>query len=549
MKTNKLIVLLLSCLLLVSCNNRPKMAYDQKDKGAIQDIEAFNVETSAENFRKNSGEFVDSTIKILNENDEATNGSRRISLQNENTNTVKRLSIIDHNLPIKNLEDDLVTFKFNDIDLKSALKLFASTVKRNIIIGDEVQGKLVMDFEDIKWGSAVYAVLDMNNLVMTEDKQSGLLRVHSSNQFKILAESKIEQTKEINASLASLDVGLTGSDSENKENTISEIFKIFYQDSQDIIAPLTAVVGENVEITNDSMNNQLIIKASLQDLDQIDLVIQELDREKKQVMIEAYIVSANDNFTKNFNANLTLLESRQKIAGEDRVTFTGISTNPSVTNSMSVPKMTVEGETGDFDAPTGDADGLSGLQNTTLFTGATNLAGGAFLIGNLGMARLKAVVNASNLDNNSETISNPKLFAMDGESSSLIQGVTLLRVIPAAGDAAGSTELIPQNLNITVTPRVIGNEKVKLEVSISNDSPGESTTTTTITNTESIKSIVQIDTGDVAILGGVYKNVRTDNKQYVPILSSIPIIGSFFKQKAKSDGKTQLLIFLTANIV
>tara|TARA_B110000444_G_scaffold223688_1_gene226431 strand:- start:256 stop:1410 length:1155 start_codon:yes stop_codon:yes gene_type:complete len=384
---------------------------------------------------------------------------------------------------------------------------------------------------------------------MTEDKQSGLLRVHSSNQFKILAESKIEQTKEINASLASLDVGLTGSDSENKENTISEIFKIFYQDSQDIIAPLTAVVGENVEITNDPMNNQLIIKASLQDLDQIDLVIQELDREKKQVMIEAYIVSANDNFTKNFNANLTLLESRQKIAGEDRVTFTGISTNPSVTNSISVPKMTIEGLTGDFDAPTGDADGITGLQNTTLFTDATNLAGGAFLIGNLGMARLKAVVNASNLDNNSETISNPKLFAMDGESSSLIQGVTLLRVIPAAGDAAGSTEQIPQNLNITVTPRVIGNEKVKLEVSISNDSPGESTTTTTITNTESIKSIVQIDTGDVAILGGVYKNIRTDNKQYVPILSSIPIIGSFFKQKAKSDGKTQLLIFLTANIV
>ena len=50
MKTNKLIVLLLSCLLLVSCNNRPKMAYDQKDKGAIQDIETFNVERSAENF-------------------------------------------------------------------------------------------------------------------------------------------------------------------------------------------------------------------------------------------------------------------------------------------------------------------------------------------------------------------------------------------------------------------------------------------------------------------------------------------------------------------
>ena len=70
-----------------------------------------------------------------------------------------------------------------------------------------------------------------------------------------------------------------------------------------------------------------------------------------------------------------------------------------------------------------------------------------------------------------------------------------------------------------------------------------------IRSEETISSVVQIETGDVAILGGVYKNTRIDNEQYVPILSSIPIIGSFFKQKAKSDGKTQLLIFLTANIV
>ena len=81
------------------------------------------------------------------------------------------------------------------------------------------------------------------------------------------------------------------------------------------------------------------------------------------------------------------------------------------------------------------------------------------------------------------------------------------------------------------------------------DSPGESTADTVTTNTESITSIVQLETGDVAILGGVYKNNKTDNIRYVPILSSIPILGSFFKQKAKSDGKTQLLIFLTANIV
>lgn len=515
------------------------MSYDQKDKGVVQDIESFNVESSAENFRKDSVAFNNSAKKILGKKSTELT-SRRISLQLETGEKINRkLKIIDHNFPIKNLEKDLVTFKFDNIDLRSALKLFASSVKRNIIIGNEVQGKLTMDFEDIKWGSAVYVVLDMNNLVMTEDKESKLLRVHSSVQFATLADKKIKQTIAMNDSLASLDIDPISSSDNEEENTISEIFKIYYQKSIDVIEPLEAAVGENVTITDDENNNQLIVTASLQDLDRVDLALQEIDVEKKQVMIEAYIISATDNFTKSFNANLTLLETRAKIAGEDRITFTGISTNPGVSTTIGVPNKS------NLDVVTGDP----AVENSQLFSSNANLAGGAFLIGNLGMARLKAVINASNTDNNSETISNPKLFAMDGKSSTLVQGIELLRIIPAAGDAAGSIEKIPQNLNIQVTPRVMGNKKVELDLVIANNTPGESTADATTTNTEAITAVVQIDSGDVAILGGVYKNVKTDNKQYVPILSSIPIIGSFFKQKAKTDGKTQLLIFLTANIV
>ena len=531
MKINKLIVLLLSCLLLVGCNNRPRMAYDQKDKGAIQDIDIFDVEASAENFRKESKEFNEKNLRILSKNTKVEMSSRRVALQKKS----ERLSIIDHNLPIKNLEDDLVTFKFNDIALKSALKLFASSVKRNIIIGNEVQGNLVMDFEDIKWGSAVYAVLDMNNLVMTEDKQSGLLRVHSSEQFKILAESKIEQTKDINASLASLDTGLIGSGSENEENKISEIFKIFYQTSSEIIAPLTAVVGEEVTITDDPENNQLIVTASLRDLDKIDLTLQVLDVEKKQVMIEAYIINASDNFTKEFNANLKAINAEEIKAGREGITFAGIGSNPNELSTFVINDLE-------------SRDMTDTLANTNM-SGTSAVAGGAFLLGNLGMWKLKSIISASNTDNNSETISNPKLFAMDGEKATLVQGTQLLKVIPAAGDAAADTEIIDQNLNLTLTPRIIGDNKVKIELQISNDTPGESAGADIATTKESITSIVQIEVGDVAILGGVYKNNRNDNLKYVPFLSNIPIIGSFFKQKAKSDGKTQLLIFLTANIV
>jgi len=138
---------------------------------------------------------------------------------------------------------------------------------------------------------------------------------------------------------------------------------------------------------------------------------------------------------------------------------------------------------------------------------------------------------------------------MDGESSSLTQGVTLVQIIPASGDAAGSTVEIPQNLTISVTPVITGDDIVKLELNLANDSPGDSTATGVVTNEESITSIVQVNNGDVAILGGVYKNTKTDSKKYVPFLSSIPILGEFFKSKTNKDDKTQLLIFLSANVV
>ena len=224
----------------------------------------------------------------------------------------------------------------------------------------------------------------------------------------------------------------------------------------------------------------------------------------------------------------------EQASGRDRVTFTGIDTNQSASTEFSTANATAGADTA--------------ISNTGMIAKET-IAGGAFLMGNLGLTKLKLIIQASNTDNNAETISNPKLFAMDGESATLEQGVELLKVIPAAGDAAASTEKVPQNLTLKLTPKITGDNKVKITIEISNNSPGESIGSDITTNKETISSVVQIETGDVAILGGVYKNIRTDNKQYVPILSSIPIIGSFFKQKAKSDGKTQLLIFLTANIV
>ena len=532
------LVLTLS-MLLVSCSssNRPKMAYDQKDKGAVQEIESFNVKASAENFRQTAEQFNQDSNDILNKNKKEEKLVRRISLTEGKTLEKKSLKLIDRNLKIKKLEDTEVSLKLNNMNIRSALKLFAGLVQRNIIIGNEVDGEITIDFENIKWGSAVYAILDINSLVMTVDEDSGLLRVHTKEFFAELEKSKIDNTIEENNNLASLDIGgSVSNDADSAEPTVTEIFKVFYQNSSDLVESLGEVMGEveGFTMVDDEKNNQIIITGTYAQLNQAENILNKIDLEKKQVMIEAYIVNATDGFNKNFSANLDLLNAQNAQNGRDRITFAGIDTNPGNTTEIS---------------PTNTVSLPENISNTDL-SSAASVAGGAFLLGNIGMTKIKAIITNSVNDANTETVSNPKLFAMDGEEASLTQGTTLVKVIPASGDAAGSTQEIPQNLSITVTPEIIGESRIKMELTLSNDKPGASLADGSVTtNEESITSIVQINAGDVAVLGGVYVNTRENSENYVPFFSKIPLLGAFFRQTTDKDDKTQLLIFLSANIV
>ena len=536
--STKLILTIILSLSLVSCSmsKRPKMAYDQKDKGAVQEIESFNVKSSAENFRKTSDQFSKDTRDILNKNSKSENLVRRIALTNNNQQETKALTLLDRNLEIKKLENTEVSLKLNNMNIRSALKLFASLVQRNIIIGEEVNGEITIDFENIKWGSAVYAVLDINGLIMTVDEDSGLLRVHTKEVFAELEKSKIDNTIVSNNNLASLGVGgsINNGDA-GTEPMVTEIFKVFFQDSTDLVESLGSIMtdAEGFVMVDDEKNNQIVITGTYAQLNQAENILNKIDLEKKQVMIEAYIVNATDGFNKNFGANLELVNIQNTVEGRDRITYSGIDTNP--------------GDTTEF---TPSDTNTRGLSNEGLTTEAVNLAGGAFLLGNIGMTKMKAVINSSVNDSNTETVSNPKLFAMDGEEATLTQGTTLVKVIPASGDAAGSTQEIPQNLSITVTPEIIGDDRIKMELTLSNDTPGASLADGSVTtNEESITSIVQLNAGDVAVLGGVYKNTRENSENYVPFFSKIPILGAFFKQKTDQDNKTQLLIFLSANVV
>ena len=539
-KIFKFNLLLLSiCLLVFSgCKSgKPNMAYEQEDGGAIQEQSAFDVEATAENFKKSSKEFTEKTKKITEV--QKNSPARRVSLTVKNGDTSTPLSIIDHNEFVKSLETDEVSLKLNDMDIKSAFKLFAGLVQRNILIGEEVDGNITIDFENIRWGSAVYALLDINNLIMIEDKDSGLLRVHSKEVYVQLEKDKINRTLEVNKNSITLGSGGTTLDDDGNAERfeVSEIFRVFNQTSENLIEPIQSLLSEDtpIQINNDEVNNQLLVKGTPEELDFVEKIVEKLDLEKKQVMIEAYLINATDDFNEQFKNNLQAFNASATANGEDGMTFFGIDGSGAAATGF--------GRTTDESAD---------VRANDYFTQDINLQNSAVIMGGIGFSRLKAIISMSIDKKNSETISNPKLFALDGQSSTLAQGNQLLKEIGGGTGQAATTVTIDQDLNMTVTPNITSDSQVELKLVIENSTPGTvptGVTSTTATNSESLNSTVRVRSGQVAVLGGVYKNSKNDNTTRTPFFSKIPILGTFFRAETREDNKTQLLIFISANIV
>jgi type IV pilus assembly protein PilQ len=379
-------------LTLFGCSRSgPQLAKDP-DRGAKFDVEVISPKNTGKNLRDSASKFGEeqSALSKLNEEERSTQRRRSNLYGGKNNEGVKSqggpLKVVDLNLEIKNLETVPITLKMDEINIRAALKLFASLVNRNIIIGEEVDGTISLDFDNVKWGSAVYAVLDMKNLVMEADYSSKLLRVHTKEKYVQLEKDKIDTTKIRHKNFSSLndgsDVSIDLTDPNNASQKNSAVFKIYYQTSKDMAAKIKELISKDdpdgePKIVEDDKNNQIVVNATERQLSKIESILDTFDVKKKQILIEAYIVNAKDTFERKLGA---------------RVCANYV--NPSTGSSNTVEQISgIQGSAAGTTDTSGAGLSASGI---ALGTTAGSLADFSFsgtsgigIIGRLGMARLK----------------------------------------------------------------------------------------------------------------------------------------------------------------
>ena len=515
MRLVNLIFVLCLSFLLASC------ATPKRDKSII------NTKSILEKGKKGMQEMVEMGPKPFEPEFETRDTKRKVITSEEIRNYV---TISDE---FSNLKQN-VSINFNNLDFRYAMMSLGKIGGINILVGDEITGTITAKLDDVPWDKAFYALLDMKSYAADLDVPSGLIRVHSPEKL-----TQQETFKSQRADALRKKIQLE----ETVEPVISEIWRLYYispDQAKKTLEDLFALGSSDstgggagaggiqttgsLKITVENVTRSIIVRGRKPDLDVVDKVIREIDVRTRQVLIEAFIIEASDDFERALGSRI------------------GAST----TSSRDGKTTTVEGIIG------GAAGGSAGvtLGNNAGTVSAFPVAGatsGIGIIKTVGATALKLELTALESEGMSKTLSNPKVFTLNNQKALITQG----QEIPyqTTTDGTTSTEFKEAALKLEVTPRVVGDGNVLLDIKVNNDSVTPGSGDEPPINKMEIVTKLLVSDGDIVVIGGVKKNVNSDNISRTPGLGRVPVLGNLFKSKSKVDNLDELLIFIAPRVI
>ncbi len=442
-----------------------------------------------------------------------------------------------------------ISLDFQDIEVRRVLQLLADFTGINMVAADTVQGNITLRLKDVPWDQALDIILKTKNL---DKRRNGnviwiapvaeLIKAEEEEAKAIAQSVKLAplQTEYIQLNYAkAADIEKLITDGKNASNSRGGT------NSGSGADPLGDSVGSLLSprgtVSVDPRTNTLIINDTAQKIDQIRGMIDLLDVSVKQVMIEARIVSATTDFTKEMGVKWGILS--QGITNNNHLLVGG-----SDTTLWNLREPEKDDDTGGWKYE------IERPQNLNVDLGVTSAGASRIAFGLISLSdfMLDLELSALQADGYGEVISTPKVLTADKQQAKVASGTQIPYQSAEGGgvNAVSTTEFIDATLSLDVTPSITPDGKVQMSLNITSDSPGAPTPTGQLTiNKNSINTNVLVDNGETVVLGGIFEQQTANQQTKVPFLGDIPYLGRLFRKDIKSDNKRELLIFVTPRIV
>lgn len=420
---------------------------------------------------------------------------------------------------------DRISLNFQDIQVRAVLQLIADFTELNLVASDTVSGRITLRLQNVPWDQALELVLKTKGL---DKRQIGnVLMVAPAAEIAERERQQIEANKQI-AELAPL---------------VSEFVRVRYANAKDIVRLFEAgsedggsLISSRGAVVVDERTNSLIITDTALKLADIRALIELVDIPVRQVMIEARIVIAQSDASRNLG-----------------IAWGGGYINESDDSVLSIA---------------GDRANVLGINNSLVGGDSPTVNFPGALLVDLGVAStsgfsigftkndllLNAELSALEAEGEGEVVSQPKVITGDKQKASIKSG-TEIPYQEASASGATSTSFKEAVLELEVTPSITPDDRIMLELRINQDSVGAlvldgnfGSVVPTIDTTE-LNTQVLVGNGETVVLGGIFKTENIESINKVPFFGDLPYIGAFFRNESKDQNKTETLIFITPRIL
>jgi len=434
------------------------------------------------------------------------------------------------------LEEDTITVEFPDEEVRTIISNVADLFELNVVIPDTLVGSTTLKLRNVSWQQVFDVVLEPLGYTWVRDR----------NIIKIKSQEELLQ-----------------------EPVETRVFVINFATAGEMQASISPLVdsaaGGRIQV--DARSNSLVITERPSRFNNIQTIIDRLDRPNAQVMIESKFIEVTKRAVENQGINWQSLNSYQVSAGpfnrswnesnnQTRGDSRADTLNSNANDTSNLTRSVTDG------LATVTDDLTSNVTSNNIIDQTLNLVNSAAQ-GRLDSAVFSApafnvVLSFLNTLSDTELVSNPTVVTVNNTPALIAIGERFPVPEYNYNDERGTFEVSgfeyqDIGINLKVTPQVNSAGFINLDIQPEVSSRqgevnfgGASGAQIPIIASRRTESTITIKDGFTLAIGGLIEKTTQNGGTKVPVFGDVPIVGRFFRSKSDDEFKRNLIIFITA---
>lgn len=429
-----------------------------------------------------------------------------------------------------------ITVNFKGADIRTVLAYISEVAGVDIVPAPDVKGTVDLKLNNKPWKTALDIIL--RNYGFAYEREGDIIRVVTVDNLKM-------------------------------EELSTQTFNLNYGKSKDVVASIKDIVSERGKVMYDDRTNIVLVTDIPTNIYKIGQVIDKLDKRTDQVLIEARIIETVLDDSEKLGVDWNL---KFTVAGAKRPTtfpFSQFDNSSGLYGKWgsilpqvqtAAPQVTASTATTSTTTDTSDFPSMASGVAAFPFAGTDQ-----FTYGTLDFSEFKAVLEFIKQRANTDIVSNPRIATLNNSEALINVGQTLNLPKYERNSTTGKMEITgyeAKDLGIIlkVTPHI--NQKGEIVIDLApqisdllryDTLDRASGIVAPVYSTRIAKTQVMIKDGDTIFIGGLIKENDIDKKNKMPflgdLLGDVPYLGLLFSKKETVKQKTELIFFITVNIM